>query len=120
MFRGIYERIRHPQTVAIILIWLGISLLLDSVLLLVVWVVFSVLLILITFEEEKDLVGRFKAEYLRYRYLVPAFWFKLNFRWNLQAELEKLVIELEENTVGEISSDIPQVIIFLLFFYTFI
>jgi protein-S-isoprenylcysteine O-methyltransferase Ste14 len=96
LFGGIYNRIRHPQALSVILIWFSISLLLNSVLLLIITVISSVILYFITHQEEKDLIARFKEDYIRYKYLVPGFWLKFSYNWNFANELKKLESEIGE------------------------
>lgn len=81
MFKGIYQHIRHPQTLGEMPWFIAIAFFVNS-LFLVLWTTFFVFLftpILIHFEE-KDLIKRFGEEYIEYRRntgaLIPKFWKK--------------------------------------------
>lgn len=74
MFGGIYQHIRHPQTLGEMPLFIAIALFTNS-LFLVVWATLFVILgtaILIHYEE-KDLVKRFGDAYLEYRRRTGAF-----------------------------------------------
>ena len=81
MFGGIYQHIRHPQTLGEMPLFIAIALFVNS-LFLILWATLFVILgtpILIHYEE-KDLRKRFGDAYLAYRRrtgaLIPKFWKK--------------------------------------------
>lgn len=76
LHHGIYDHMRHPQTLGEMLSWLGISMALDSVTLLVFSVIWIPIFIGFTVVEDNDLALRFGDEYLEYSKRVGLFWKK--------------------------------------------
>ncbi len=81
MFEGIYKYIRHPQNLGELSLFIALAFGVNS-LFLVIWVTVSVILILliITYFEEKDLVERFGDSYIKYKQATGAFIPKLRKR----------------------------------------
>ncbi len=67
LYKGIYEKIRHPQAVGEYFIWLIISFLLNSPFLIIVSLLILPPWIYMSFAEEKDLVVRYGKPYLEYK-----------------------------------------------------
>lgn len=70
---GIYERLRHPRYLGMMLAWLGAALLSGATRLLVLVVGFMGLAVLVTELEERELLGRLGEAYADYRRRVPRF-----------------------------------------------
>ncbi len=68
---GIYERVRHPRYLGMILSWLGAVLLTGATRLLVLVAVFIGLALLVMELEERELLKRLGASYADYRRRVP-------------------------------------------------
>jgi hypothetical protein len=91
LFEGPYARLRHPQALAVILVWLAIPLLTDSLTQFLVAIIAVCGIVCLIFKEEKDLVLRFGDLYVYYRHLVPCFFPILRPEWNLRKEMSKLM-----------------------------
>lgn len=76
MFTGIYERIRHPQAVGEVFIWLVISLLLNSPFLAIFSLIYFPVFVVFCWAEEQDLLLRFGEDYAEYIRRTGAFWSK--------------------------------------------
>lgn len=66
MYEGIYAKLRHPQAVGEVFIWLVIALLLNSPFLAVYSLLFVPIFLVMCLAEEKDLLLRFGAPYAEY------------------------------------------------------
>ena len=66
MYGGIYTKIRHPQAVGEVFIWLVIALFLNSPFLAVYSLLFVPIFFVMCLAEEKDLLLRFGAPYAEY------------------------------------------------------
>ncbi|MFX1589937.1 MAG: methyltransferase family protein [Promethearchaeota archaeon] len=81
MYGGIYKHIRHPQISGSILLFVILCLILNSLFLLI-WITLLMILIIpiVIYFEEKDLIKRFGEDYLFYKKntgaLIPKFWKK--------------------------------------------
>lgn len=71
--RGIYERVRHPRYLGMMLSYTGAALLTGATRLLALVAVFIGLALLITELEERELLGRLGEVYADYRRRVPRF-----------------------------------------------
>lgn len=76
LYTGIYKVMRHPQTLAEILTWFGIALILNSLTLLIYSLIFIPMFTLFTVIEDNDLLLRFGKDYLEYMNEVGIFWKK--------------------------------------------
>ena len=74
LHHGIYDYMRHPQTLGEMLSWFGISMLLNSLTLLAYSIVWLPLFIGFTVIEDNDLALRFGDAYLEYSRRVGIFW----------------------------------------------
>lgn len=70
---GIYQQVRHPRYLGMMLAWLGAALLSGATRLLGLVFVFMVLAIVVTQVEERELVRRLGSAYADYRRRVPRF-----------------------------------------------
>ena len=66
MFRGIYERIRHPQAIADVIYWFTFAFVFNSSFLLIIAIIWIPLNYLIVLFEEQDLKVRYGLSYLDY------------------------------------------------------
>jgi protein-S-isoprenylcysteine O-methyltransferase Ste14 len=73
MFNGIYTKVRHPQAVGEVFIWMVIALLLNSPFLAVFSLLFVPIFLLMCLAEEKDLLLRFGTPYADYLRTTGAF-----------------------------------------------
>lgn len=71
--QGIYRRIRHPRYLGMMLTWWGAVLLTGATRLLVLVMVFTMLALLATELEERELLARLGPAYADYRSKVPRF-----------------------------------------------
>lgn len=78
MFGGIYKYIRHPQNIGELSLFIALAFCINS-LFLVLWVTGSViiLILIISYFEEKDLILRFGDSYIKYKQTVGAFFPKI-------------------------------------------
>jgi protein-S-isoprenylcysteine O-methyltransferase Ste14 len=76
LHKGIYELMRHPQTLGEMLSWFGIAMLLNSLTLLLYSIMWLPLFIGFTVVEDNDLALRFGEAYLNYAKRVGLFWRK--------------------------------------------
>ncbi len=67
LFRGIYEKIRHPQAAGELIFWWVIALLLNSPFLVLFSFIWMPIFYLFCWAEEKDLIIRYGRKYLEYR-----------------------------------------------------
>lgn len=67
LYRGIYEKIRHPQAIGELAFWYVTALLLDTPFLILVAVLYTPIWIVWCFLKEWDLSIRYGEEYLRYQ-----------------------------------------------------
>jgi len=67
MYEGIYRKIRHPQALGEVWIWLAVAFLLNSPLLSIFSIVYFPIFYLFCYYEEKDLVLRFGKAYIDYK-----------------------------------------------------
>lgn len=67
MFGGIYKRVRHPQTTATMLMWIGFSIGFNRWALVIHAIVLSLVYIYATFKEEQDLIRKFGDDYALYK-----------------------------------------------------
>lgn len=74
LYTGIYYYMRHPQTLGEMLSWFGISMILNSLTLLVYSIIWIPLFISYTIIEDNDLAVRFGDEYIEYTKKVKLFW----------------------------------------------
>ena len=74
LYQGIYQTMRHPQTLGEILSWFGIAMMLNSLTLLLYSLLFVPMFISFTIIEDNDLVLRFGDSYLAYMKRVGIFW----------------------------------------------
>lgn len=74
LHHGIYDYMRHPQTLGEMLSWFGISMVLNSLTLLVYSIVWLPLFIGFTVIEDNDLAVRFGDAYVDYTRRVGMFW----------------------------------------------
>jgi protein-S-isoprenylcysteine O-methyltransferase Ste14 len=74
MYGGIYTKIRHPQAVGEVFVWLVIALLLHSPFLAVFSLVYFPIFSLMCFAEEQDLLWRYGEAYAEYCKCTGAFW----------------------------------------------
>jgi protein-S-isoprenylcysteine O-methyltransferase Ste14 len=81
MYEGIYNYIRHPQILGSVPLFFVLSLIVNSLFLLI-WLIFLMIIIIpiVIHYEEKDLIKRFGDKYLEYKLqtgaLIPKFWRK--------------------------------------------
>ena len=68
---GIYNKVRHPMYLGIILFYIGISLVSSSLLVSIYSLIAILMIILQAVNEEKYLIKRFGKEYLNYKKEVP-------------------------------------------------
>jgi protein-S-isoprenylcysteine O-methyltransferase Ste14 len=76
LHHGIYDFMRHPQTLGEMLSWFGISMVLNSLTLLVYSVIWVPVFMGFTIVEDNDLSVRFGEEFIRYAERVGPFWRK--------------------------------------------
>jgi protein-S-isoprenylcysteine O-methyltransferase Ste14 len=76
LYQGIYNYMRHPQTLGEMLSFFGISLILNSWTLFVYSILFIPLFISYTIFEDNDLAIRFGQPYIDYTKRVGIFWKK--------------------------------------------
>ena len=76
MYQGIYNYMRHPQTLGEMLFWLGIAMILNSLTLFIFSFIWIPVFILFTVIEDNDLALRFGQEYVEYTKKVSIFWKK--------------------------------------------
>ena len=76
LYKGIYDYMRHPQTLGEMLCFFGISLILNSWALFVYSILFIPLFIGYTIIEDNDLAVRFGKSYIDYAKRVGIFWKK--------------------------------------------
>ena len=76
LYQGIYQHMRHPQTLGEMLAWIGISLILNSLTLLIFSVIWIPVFIGATIIEDNDLAIRFGDAYISYTKKVGMFWRK--------------------------------------------
>jgi methanethiol S-methyltransferase len=74
MYTGIYEKIRHPQAVGEVFLWLVTALLLNSPFLAIYSLVFFPIFIIFCWVEEQDLLLRFGEPYAEYLQATGAYW----------------------------------------------
>ncbi|MFX0060292.1 MAG: methyltransferase family protein [Candidatus Hodarchaeota archaeon] len=83
MYQGIYNYIRHPQIFGSVPLFFVLSMIINSLFLLI-WLIFLMIIIIpiVIHYEEKDLIKRFGDKYLQYKKetgaLIPKFWKKKN------------------------------------------
>ncbi|UCD02176.1 MAG: isoprenylcysteine carboxylmethyltransferase family protein [Promethearchaeota archaeon] len=73
LYRGIYEKIRHPQALGEVFLWWGVALLLNSPFLFVYSIVWFPLFYWFCKAEEKDLIIRYGKPYIDYKNRVGMF-----------------------------------------------
>ena len=78
MYTGIYNRMRHPQTLGEMVSWFGIAMILNSLTLLVFSVIWIPLFLSYTVIEDNDLGVRFGEDFIQYTKKVGAFRRKKN------------------------------------------
>lgn len=78
MFGGIYRHIRHPQNLGEFSLFIVLAFCINS-LFLVLWVTTNViiLILIVSYFEEKDLVERFGESYIKYKQTTGAFFPKI-------------------------------------------
>ncbi len=76
LHHGIYDNMRHPQTLGEMLSWFGIATMLNSLSLLLYSLIWIPLFIGFTVIEDNDLALRFGNDYLEYTKRVGLFWKK--------------------------------------------
>jgi protein-S-isoprenylcysteine O-methyltransferase Ste14 len=76
LYDGIYNYMRHPQTLGEMLSWFGIAMILNSLTLLIFSLVWLPLFIGYTIIEDNDLAVRFGKTYIEYTKNVGIFWKK--------------------------------------------
>ena len=76
LYQGIYNYMRHPQTLGEMVSWFGVAMVLNSLTLLVYSLVWIPLFIGYTVLEDNDLALRFGQEYIDYTKRVGLFWKK--------------------------------------------
>ncbi len=83
MFGGIYRYIRHPQNLGKLSLFIALAFCIN-LLFLVLWVTSSViiLILIISYFEEKDLILRFGDSYIKYKQTVGAFFPKIRKKLN--------------------------------------
>jgi protein-S-isoprenylcysteine O-methyltransferase Ste14 len=74
MYGGIYTRIRHPQAVGEVFLFLVIAILLNSPLLTLFSLIYFPIFIVMCYAEEQDLLLRYGDEYAEYCKQTGAFW----------------------------------------------
>jgi methanethiol S-methyltransferase len=74
MYAGIYNRLRHPQTVGEVFLFPVMALLLHSPFLTLFSLIYFPIFILLCYAEEQDLLLRYGDAYARYSQLVGPFW----------------------------------------------
>lgn len=70
---GVYDRVRHPRYLGMMMAWLGAALLSGATRLLLLVMVFIGLAVVVTELEERELLRRLGSEYADYRRRVPRF-----------------------------------------------
>ncbi len=76
LYQGIYHVMRHPQTLGEMLSWFGISMILNSLTLLIFSIIWLPLFISYTVIEDNDLAVRFGKDYIDYTKKIGVFWKK--------------------------------------------
>jgi len=76
LYKGIYNYMRHPQTLGEIISWFGISMILNSLTLLLFSIIWIPIFMSYTVIEDNDLSFRFGEEYIDYTKKVGIFWKK--------------------------------------------
>jgi protein-S-isoprenylcysteine O-methyltransferase Ste14 len=76
LYKGIYDYMRHPQTLGEMISWFGLSLILNNLTLLVYSIIMIPLFIGYTIIEDNDLSIRFGKAHIRYTKKVGIFWKK--------------------------------------------
>jgi methanethiol S-methyltransferase len=74
MYGGIYAKIRHPQAVGEVFVWLALAFLLNSPFLALFSFVYFPIFIIMCFAEEQDLLWRYGDSYVAYCQQTGAFW----------------------------------------------
>ena len=74
LYGGIYERMRHPQTVGGLALWWALSLLLHSPFLVLFTLVWVPIYLVVVRAEDRDLARRYGAAYEEYRKLTGWLW----------------------------------------------
>lgn len=74
MYTGIYTKIRHPQAVGEVFIWLVMALLLNSPFLALFSLLYFPIFMVMCFAEEQDLIWRYGDDYVEYLKNTGAFW----------------------------------------------
>ena len=78
MYSGIYTRLRHPQAVGEVFLFMVIALLLNSPFLTLFSLIYFPIFILMCYAEEQDLLLRYGEAYVDYCQRTGAFWPKKN------------------------------------------
>ena len=74
MYSGIYEKIRHPQAVGEVFLWLVAALLLNSPFLAIFSLIYFPIFLVFCWAEEQDLLLRFGEPYAEYMRRTGAYW----------------------------------------------
>jgi methanethiol S-methyltransferase len=74
MYSGIYDRIRHPQAVGEVFLWLVFAFLLNSPFLAIFSLIYFPIFVLLCWAEEQDLLLRYGELYAAYCRKTGAFW----------------------------------------------
>ena len=74
MYSGIYEKIRHPQALGEVFLWLVAALLLNSPFLAIFSLIYFPIFLLFCWAEEQDLLLRFGDSYAEYMWRTGAYW----------------------------------------------
>jgi protein-S-isoprenylcysteine O-methyltransferase Ste14 len=74
MYGGIYSRLRHPQAVGEVFLFMVIALLLNSPFLTLFSLIYFPIFILMCYAEEQDLLLRYGERYADYCRRTGAFW----------------------------------------------
>lgn len=70
---GLYERVRHPQYLALFLITIGMLIQWPTVITLVMWPILTIMYYRLARKEERDMETKFNDRYLEYKQKVPMF-----------------------------------------------
>lgn len=79
MYTGIYKKIRHPQAAGEVFLFMVIAFACHSPFLVIYSILWFPAFYIISLAEEKDLVLRFKEDYVQYQKNVGMFWPKRSF-----------------------------------------
>jgi protein-S-isoprenylcysteine O-methyltransferase Ste14 len=74
MYGGIYTRLRHPQAVGEVFIWLVIAFLLNSPFLVIFSLIYFPIFVLLCWAEDQDLLLRYGEPFASYMRETGAFW----------------------------------------------